>query len=798
MLFLYFLIGLIRTVLAVEYGAVGANDNIGDLKEAFEKANDDSLLWGPYRSNIYVGVKPRVPRSLITGLIWYKGDNYRDIISARHNCDGHDGMDTFGWMEYDPRLGGRELIDDSKGDFNMTVDFVKSEDGKNWAMHIVGTPYKENQIMTIAFYTAMGSLGKMEFETPMETRELVSSHNVTFSGDCPSIGGPFTMELTESSSNEHPALRVLKEDWNDPSKTHMLSAYFNDRKQTEARDIYLSILNQNLQVIEHQEQLVHIPAEELLQLKNIFPDGLANINTFFVQKTFTGKFEFTLTFNLDDTKEQLTPENFDAKFTTALAKFRDKFRSKLQLSTPFNGDKYVKFAKEFLSQLMGGIIYQYGTQMVDRTTKLDEVGVTLEGKPEGPYELFSLVPSRTTFPRGFYWDEGFHLIPILSYDSDLALDIVKSWLSLIDEDGWIAREQILGTESRARVPEEFVTQNPNIANPPTIMMVFHQLLHLANHIKDNSIETGDDEFTGDLQLGDVQLKNAELLNSYAEEIYPKLQLHYEWFRHTQRGETEELDRSCKYPQEVYRWKGRDENLCLPSGLDDYPRCVADIAELDVDLLSWMGVMSKTMAGIATLLDKQEDAKLYETRLAEIKSNLEELHWSESDQSYCDITVDDYEDDTPACHIGYVTLMPFFHRLIAPDSPHLLPVLETLADPEQLWSPYGIRSLSKQDENFHEGEDYWRGNIWMNMNYLALDALRYYGGNAETNPDARTLAAQLYTNLRKNIVNTIFDQYEKTGYAWETYDEATGAGRRGNAFLGWSSLVVPILAMPENI
>ena len=50
------------------------------------------------------------------------------------------------------------------------------------------------------------------------------------------------------------------------------------------------------------------------------------------------------------------------------------------------------------------------------------------------------------------------------------LEIVKSWFSLIDEEGWIAREQILGEEARSKVPSEFQVQFPHHANPPTLFI----------------------------------------------------------------------------------------------------------------------------------------------------------------------------------------------------------------------------------------------------------------------------------------------------------------------------------------
>ena len=45
------------------------------------KLSNESLLWGPYRPNLYFGVKPRIPKSLLTGLLWSKVDNFQ---SAQH------------------------------------------------------------------------------------------------------------------------------------------------------------------------------------------------------------------------------------------------------------------------------------------------------------------------------------------------------------------------------------------------------------------------------------------------------------------------------------------------------------------------------------------------------------------------------------------------------------------------------------------------------------------------------------------------------------------------------------------
>lgn len=49
------------------------------LTNEIARQNNQSLLWGPYRPNLYFGVRPRIPKSLMTGLMWGKVDTYADF-----------------------------------------------------------------------------------------------------------------------------------------------------------------------------------------------------------------------------------------------------------------------------------------------------------------------------------------------------------------------------------------------------------------------------------------------------------------------------------------------------------------------------------------------------------------------------------------------------------------------------------------------------------------------------------------------------------------------------------------------
>lgn len=488
--------------------------------------------------------------------------------------------------------------------------------------------------------------------------------------------------------------------------------------------------------------------------------------------------------------------NLDAKINSLHDALAERVETVFPLASPFRMNGYGLFAQQMLSNLLGGLGFFHGDTKVDdsRSPEYQETDPEFWTKAAAamsrapvtttaPKTLLSFTPSRPFFPRGFLWDEGFHLLPVIEWDLDLAISVLNSWLKLMDSDGWIGREQILGPEARSRVPLEFQVQYPHYANPPTISLLFPIII---------SKLTGASSYAGHPC---VYLSSTDRARAMVETLYPLLARHYNWFRRTQAGNFTAYPRpDTAVPGVGFRWRGRTPKHTLTSGLDDYPRAnPPHPGELHVDALAWVGASASALQQVARYLGETDDAETYARHVEEVKHNLDVLHWDTTRQVYCDATIQD-DNHTLICHEGYVSIMPLLLGLVGADHPNVDALLELVEDPEKLWSPHGLRSLSKTDEGYGRDDDYWRGAVWMNLNVLAVLRLRDIGMSGEGRAAVRERAFKLGGELRRNVVQTVQESWAKTGFFWEQYSDATGDGRRSRAFTGWTATVLLLLGL----
>ena len=725
-------------------------------------SHDAALLWGPYRPNLYVGMRPRIPGPLLLGLMWSNADEPSKIHdSLRHTCEQNEGM-SYGWTAYDVRSGGREVLNDTGNWLDLITDFAKMPGNPHaWGLKVQGTPRTDaisGSKSMVVFY-----IGNEDPASQTECTKDAGTGGISCQGTSSGLGDfKIDIKVLESS---------------------------HDHKQSISS--------------------LAIPTEDIWQAKSKFVDLLKHEGTHnglvsdapekgnlqFTQQTFEGAFEFDILFSPLSAEQQVTSASLKSAIEASNLAFERQFEATYAPQAPFADKQHRLFSQSLISNLLGGIGYFYGKDKTDAShdpaydeteqqfwEKAAEVRKHAKIEERGPFELYTAVPSRPFFPRGFLWDEGFHLQVILDWDTDLALEILSSWFDLMDRDGWIAREQILGPEARSKVPEQFQVQYPHYANPPTLFLVAQAF---AAKLHGVSPHTG---------APSAYLQDAAKGKAYLRSLYPKLKKNYEWFRKTQQGNL----RHYHYPgtsfSEGYRWRGRDLRHTLTSGLDDYPRAQPPHPnELHVDTLSWVGSMAMALEKIALVLGNEEDQTVYAKQITEVSRSIDGIHWSSADKAYCDVTVREGIHVERVCHKGYISLFPFLVGLLNARHPRLGAVLDLIRDPDALWSPHGIRSLSTQDAYYGTAENYWRSPVWININYMVLERLLEL---AKTPGPRQKKARDTYAALRTNLVNTVYESWQATGFAWEQYDPSTGAGQRTQYFTGWTALMVRVMAMPN--
>ncbi|TPX32563.1 mannosyl-oligosaccharide glucosidase [Synchytrium microbalum] len=809
------------------------------LSDIGSSSHNNSLHWGTYRPNLYFGTRSRTPDAIITGLMWHGVSELNGLSQTRHSCEQGDNMQGYGYKRHDGRSFGEQEIRDGLNNVTITTEFVKVDGagpGGDWAVRISGKPIDPDVTADISmiFYMGIEEEGG-SFQLLSEGTQKGIPDEVVLAGHTPHQGN-FAFVVSGDPNNEPPPVGgpypprydgILT----DLDQTAFLGSKIDPKGLWTLKDVLVKHFVERAKTIIQNYQTPMLDPAHLIRLPNGF--GGSDPNVFIVQKTLRAPFQFDVSFvsqisdNLDAKEVLNKADRISGPSLTKLIRerataFDEKFEDLFGLSKKGFTSDQVDFAKTSLGSLNGGIGYFYGTWVVDRaevdpdTEFLEEddddeaeddyfdtsgsrggqkkVKATPKPQIEGPIELFTATPSRPFFPRGFLWDEGFHLQLIGKWDNELSLDIIESWANLIEDNGWVAREQILGDEARSKVPKEFVTQFPHHANPPTLILPVWEFIERLQHQADRVSIPGSEPMIGTndpVYLTQRHLLDKELAMSYLKRIYPKFKLQYEWFRSTQWGEIEEWGRTSR-STEAYRWRGRKGVHTLTSGLDDYPRATdPSIGELHVDLLSWVGFFAKTLQSVAEQIGFEEDAALYAKHVKDVVYSLEDLHWNEAAKCFCDLTVGSHGKSAFVVHKGYVSLFPLLLGLLPANATQLGATLDLMKDEQHLWTPYGLASLSQSDAYFGTHENYWRGPIWIHLNYMALWSL--YKNYMHVPGPYQSQAKTVYKELRENLINNMFSEYRRSGYFWEQYSPIDGHGQRSHPFTGWSSLITLIMA-----
>lgn len=98
-------------------------------------------------------------------------------------------------------------------------------------------------------------------------------------------------------------------------------------------------------------------------------------------------------------------------------------------------------------------------------------------------------------------------------------------------------------------------------------------------------------------------------------------------------------------------------------------------------------------------------------------------------------------------MGYINLFPFFTGMLKEEEGGdgemrvraLRRCLEIMGDEKLLLSEDGLRSLSLSDPLYGTDDNYWRGAVWLPINYMVLRACKlYYWNDPKLGPEIHKL------------------------------------------------------------
>lgn len=582
------------------------------------------------------------PSFLSTGLLWGVSTD-EEVGALRYNCR-QDELPTWGYTRHDGRYFGAQELNDSAIRAELHTTHVVQPQGTSWSARI-DAKAELGQQLALHWHLALDCDGALDQQScvqdagwgRMEVKERA-------------LDGYSASYIVRGRSEIAPrwAMEVNVRQHEQDTATYYGSADVGvlQLKDRIERDMRLSKAPRK----QHRATSMF---EESGDLKNEVAADLTLL-VFRVGCRESCEVEITFHGDLDESEADVNPVTDSATILAAAAEAMARFEERFARAFPLpdsTEDSDRESAKRALSSQLSGIGFFYGTPEIRDSAEVEQKAAS--PVTPAPIVLFTGTPSRPFFPRGFLWDEGFHLLQLADWDPSMAMFIVAHWLNAmyihtastppgvsVCKGGWIPREMILGAEAATRVPSEFIPQHVDIANPPTLLLAVEKLATIASR----SAATCPAETPESCAVGDANGDDSfgSKFNQFLEKFAPALDRWVQWFLHSQAG-------PAKTPGS-FRWRGRPANHeklltnTLASGLDDYPRAAIPTAdEHHVDLLAWMiracQIMAKLQDHLAALGKARSFNTDYKALSEQLAAGLDTLHWSDELKAYADVGLD---------------------------------------------------------------------------------------------------------------------------------------------------------------
>lgn len=336
----------------------------------------------------------------------------------------------------------------------------------------------------------------------------------------------------------------------------------------------------------------------------------------------------------------------------------------------------------------------------------------------------ALAPSKIHYVGVWQWDQFFHALAYRHLNTRLAEDQIRIVLDHQRADGMLPDAiHDEGLVIRLTAPVE-----ADVTKPPLATWAAMKIFEVSHH------------------------------HDFLEEVYEPLTRWNDWW---------------------LQHNNDERGLCIyrhpfSSGLDDSPLWDYGMPVTSPDLNTYLCIQQETLATMAELIGRPEDAVRYRDNSALMTQRMLDRLWSEKDGMFMAVHNGEF---VPV--VTPFSLLPLWTNRL-PDTIKSR-LLNHLTNPNTFWTEYPLATVSISDKSFNAMQ-MWRGPTWPNVNYLFVEALTTIG---ET---------KLAQELRRKTLNMIMRHSD----IYEYYNPLTGERPpKAAPIFGWTSAVYIDLAIQES-
>ena len=812
-----------------------------ESQKYFSDIHNSKYLWGTYKPNLYFSMKQKQKETPVFGIMWYgiKENFFSSKIDIgdrlRHECAKTDLIKYY-WPYHNGLDYANEIIKDHENNVMFDIQNIKTKydiNEQSWINIITGKKInsklnQKNNIAMILYFSLE--------EFSMDKKAIFSGENIKLNDENYELIGKrygeeiekFSVEITEGKEGiKYSQYQKYRKGY----QYNWRVKYFVEESLKSNQEIYAK----------NNKTYSFIPFDEMAKTKQ--PNIVAIQIVFALDNLPKNNFEIIVRYSNNIKKQKELRDDINNIINRKREEFNNKFNQIFSLTNieQIKNDKNIilneksneslqQMSKEALSNILGGIGYFHGS--IKQKQNNNEKSTIIKEKG-----LFTATPCRSYFARGFLWDEGFHQIIISKWDLELSLEMVNSWFDTMDNQGWIPREQIRGVEAEAQVPAEFTEQDFFVANPPTLLFPIKNFINNYKYNKDSN-----NNLFGMKELLTKFYKKLKLWMNWFENTQKNKDNEnniYNWNRRTSEHNYpsgfDDLPRGMIPNEEENHldlniWLLELEKTLLllseyfdKESIEFYRKNILErknnikknlfCDELNI-FSDYLGPQFKKIK-VKKYPRKvfpylwRNDNQCGEKVLNPIGTKAEcnpysdspccsEFGWCGNTQNHCNCPKckksykleerKEYrkKENTFNPHIGYINLFPIFFGDF--DKNELGNIFKFLGDENEFMSDYGIRSLVKNDLLYRTGDDYWRGKIWVQINYLTLRGLKKYFWDIDD-------VKNIYDKIRFGLIKAVYKTWIKGHTFYENYDDISGEGVMNHPFNGWTSTI--LLIMSEN-